>query len=68
MPKSESFARIKADVLAIARAIPPGRLTSFWAIGSHLDGAPRHVAYILATLTLDEAAVMSPEPSARPEL
>jgi methylated-DNA-protein-cysteine methyltransferase related protein len=56
MPKSAAFVRIKADVLAITRAIPAGRVTSFRAIGYHLDVVPRHVAYILATLTDAEQA------------
>ncbi len=48
---SPHFARIKADVLAIVAAIPAGRVTTFKAIGDHLDVMPRHVAYILATLS-----------------
>lgn len=56
MPKggSAAFARIKGDVLAIVRAVPPGKLVSFAAIGAHLDIVPRHAAYILATLDPDE--------------
>lgn len=47
---SPFYARIKGDVLAIARAIPEGRVATYAAIGAHLDVMPRHVAYILATL------------------
>ena len=54
MPKSPAYARIKGQVLAITAAIPVGRVTSFRAIGDYLDVVPRHVAYILATLTPEE--------------
>lgn len=56
MPKSAAFVRIKREVLAIAAAIPAGRVTSFRAVGLHLDVEPRHVAYILARLTHEEQA------------
>lgn len=56
MGGSPFFARIKADVLAIARAVPKGRVTSFGSIGAHLEVMPRHVAYILATLEPSEEA------------
>ncbi|GAB4205359.1 MAG: hypothetical protein OHK0022_31420 [Roseiflexaceae bacterium] len=56
MPRSPAFLRIKAAVLAVARVIPAGRVTSFRAVGLHLDVAPRHVAYLLATLTPEEQA------------
>ncbi|MEO1404563.1 MAG: MGMT family protein [Cyanobacteria bacterium J06635_1] len=51
MAKSPAFARIKQDVLQITKAIPAGRVTTFKAIGQHLDVMPRHVAYILTMLT-----------------
>jgi methylated-DNA-protein-cysteine methyltransferase-like protein len=55
---SPFFARIRADVLAITRAVPRGELVSFVDVGHHLDVVPRHVAYILANLgSADEAAV-----------
>ncbi|WP_169977273.1 MGMT family protein [Tautonia rosea] len=54
MPRSPAFMRIKNDVLAIVGSIPEGRVTTFAAIGRHLDVMARHVAYILATLTDDE--------------
>lgn len=58
MAKSPAFARIKADVLRIVAAIPPGRVATFRDIGAHLDVMPRHVAYILATLTPAEQAAI----------
>jgi methylated-DNA-protein-cysteine methyltransferase related protein len=51
MARSAAFTHIKTDVLTIVRGLPPGRITTFDAIGIHLDVQPRHVAYILATLT-----------------
>lgn len=54
MPKSKAFAGIKRDVLAIVATIPTGRVTTFKAIGAFMDVVPRHVAYILATLTDEE--------------
>lgn len=50
MPRSAAFARIKADILAIIRAVPEGSVVTFAAIGAHLDVMPRHAAYILAIL------------------
>jgi methylated-DNA-protein-cysteine methyltransferase related protein len=54
MPKSEAFIRIKADVLRIVSTIPHGKLTSFQALGYHLDVMPRHVAYMLSQLSPEE--------------
>jgi methylated-DNA-protein-cysteine methyltransferase related protein len=54
MPKSPAFIRIKAQVLQIVAAIPYAKLTTFRSIGEHLDVVPRHVAYILTMLTIDE--------------
>ena len=56
MPKSDAFIRIKADVLAVVRDIPRGRVCTYARIGRHLDVMARHVAYILATLADDERA------------
>lgn len=55
MAKSAAFARIKGEVLAIAAAIPRGRITTYKAIGETLEVMPRHVAYILTTLKAEEA-------------
>jgi methylated-DNA-protein-cysteine methyltransferase-like protein len=55
---SPFFARIKGDVLRIVATVPPGRVASFAGIGAHLDVMPRHVAYILATLSDIEAATL----------
>lgn len=50
MAGSPAYARIKADVLAIVSALPPGKVTTHTLIGARLKVMPRHVAYILATL------------------
>jgi methylated-DNA-protein-cysteine methyltransferase-like protein len=59
MAASPFFARIKADVLRIVAAVPGGRVVSFADVGAHLDVMPRHVAYILATLSDLEKATLS---------
>jgi methylated-DNA-protein-cysteine methyltransferase related protein len=51
---SPFFARIKRDCLAITAHIPSGKVTTFVCMGKYLDVPPRHVAYVLATLTEDE--------------
>ncbi|WP_270938139.1 MGMT family protein [Falsiroseomonas oryzae] len=55
---SPFFARIKGDVLLIVAAVPPGRVVTFADVGAHLDVMPRHVAYILATLSEIEKATL----------
>ena len=54
MARSRHFICIKSQVLAIARAVPRGKVTTFASIGAHLDVMPRHVAYILAQLAPHE--------------
>ncbi len=54
MPKSSAFIRIKTHVLQIVAAIPYAKLTTFRSVAEHLDVVPRHVAYILTMLTMDE--------------
>ncbi len=51
MAKSAAFARIKKEVLALVEAIPCGKISTYKAIGESLDVMPRHVAYILTTLS-----------------
>ncbi len=50
---SSAFARIQADVLRLAEAIPRGRITSTQQLGAVIDVPARHVAYIVSRL--DEA-------------
>jgi methylated-DNA-protein-cysteine methyltransferase-like protein len=56
MPQSSAFARIKSKVLAVATAIPDGRVTTYGAIGKHLGVTARQAAYVLARLTPEESA------------
>jgi methylated-DNA-protein-cysteine methyltransferase-like protein len=58
MPGSLAFARIRAEVLAAARAVPAGRVTTYSAIGDHLAVTARHVAFVLARLSPEEARVI----------
>ena len=53
---SLAFARIRAEVLAAACSVPAGRVTTYGAIGNHLQVTPRHVAFVLARLTEEESA------------
>jgi methylated-DNA-protein-cysteine methyltransferase-like protein len=55
MSPSPNYARIKAEILEVMRAVPPGRLVTFAEIGSFLDVMPRHVAYILSQLNTEES-------------
>jgi methylated-DNA-protein-cysteine methyltransferase related protein len=54
MPKSVAFIQIKVGVIEITANIPVARITTYDAIGEHLNVMPRHVAYILTTLSLEE--------------
>jgi methylated-DNA-protein-cysteine methyltransferase related protein len=58
MPKSSAFIQIKEAVLAIVTEVPVGNVTTYGAIGEHLNVMARHVAYILATLTDQERAAL----------
>jgi methylated-DNA-protein-cysteine methyltransferase related protein len=58
LAKSLFFLRIKEDVLAVVASIPKARITTFLAIGEHLDVMPRHIAYILTTLEDDKKAIL----------
>jgi methylated-DNA-protein-cysteine methyltransferase related protein len=48
--------RIKADVLAIVRRIPAGRVATHGQIGRHLAVIPRHIATVLITLDAADRA------------
>jgi methylated-DNA-protein-cysteine methyltransferase related protein len=54
MPKSTAFAQIKAGAIEITANIPVGRVTTYGAIGEHLNVMPRHVAYILTMQNPEE--------------
>ncbi len=57
-PRSSAFARIKADVLTIICAVPSGRIVTFGDIGAYMTVMPRHVAYILASLSAAELDIL----------
>jgi methylated-DNA-protein-cysteine methyltransferase related protein len=48
VPRSAAFARIHREVMAIVGKLPPGRITTYAAIGAFLDVVPRQVAFLLA--------------------
>jgi methylated-DNA-protein-cysteine methyltransferase-like protein len=48
-------ARFKPQVLAVVAAIPEGRVSTYGAIARHLRVTARQVAFILATLTVEES-------------
>jgi hypothetical protein len=60
MAGSPFFARIRRDVLAIARAVPEGQAVTYADIGHHLDVTPRHVGYFLKMLPDPEAEGIDP--------
>jgi alkylated DNA nucleotide flippase Atl1 len=49
MSKSEVFERSAAAVADLVEQIPPGRVTTYGAIGQALGIGPRYVARIMAT-------------------
>jgi methylated-DNA-protein-cysteine methyltransferase related protein len=55
MTTSTGAVRFKAKVLAVVGAIPEGRVTTYGAIGQHLHGTARQVAFVLARLTVEES-------------
>jgi methylated-DNA-protein-cysteine methyltransferase-like protein len=46
---------LKPRVVAVLAAIPEGRVTTYGTIAQHLHVTARQVAFILATLTVEEA-------------
>lgn len=54
MAGSAFFARIKAHVLEVTAAVPPGRVLCLTDLAAWLDVPPRHAAYILSQLTAEE--------------
>jgi methylated-DNA-protein-cysteine methyltransferase related protein len=54
MGKSAAFARIKNQVLTMTSHIPAGRVSTYRSLAEHIDVMPRHVAYILTMLSLEE--------------
>lgn len=55
-PKSQAFARIRAEVLRLVALIPEGKFTTYGSIAVHMNVVARHVAFALSSLTEEEAA------------
>lgn len=55
---STAFARIREEVIRVVACIPEGRFTTYRSIAGHLNLNPRHVAYFLARLSEEEAAIL----------
>jgi methylated-DNA-protein-cysteine methyltransferase related protein len=55
MVRSSRLARFKSRVLAVVAAIPEGRVTTYGTIARRLHVTARQVAFILATLTVEES-------------
>ena len=58
MAKSTAFTLIRAEVIRLVGLVPPGRFTTYGSIAVHMNCNPRHVAYVLARLTEEEAAAL----------
>lgn len=56
--KSIAFARIRAEVIRLVALIPPGKFTTYGSIAIHMNVAARHVASVLARLTVEESAAL----------
>jgi len=54
--KSKAFARIRAEVIRLVGLIPPGKFTTYGSIAIHMNVMARHVAWVMSSLTEQEAA------------
>lgn len=54
--KSQTFFRIRAEVLRLVALIPEGKFTTYGSIAIHMNLVARHVATVLARLTEEESA------------
>ena len=50
-PKSQAFARIRAEVIRLVGLIPPGKFTTYGSIAVHMNVVARHVAFVMSHLT-----------------
>ena len=55
-PKSQAFARIRAEVLRLVVLIPAGKFTTYGSLATHMNVTARHVAFVMSALTDDESA------------
>jgi alkylated DNA nucleotide flippase Atl1 len=65
MRRSPGFARIKARVVAVLAAIPEGRVTTYGTIARHVKATARQVAFVLATLTMEESHAAAVVPAVK---
>src|SRR3954469_23348087 len=54
-PKSQAFARIRAEVIRLVGLIPPGKFTTYGSIAIHMNVMARHVAFVMSRLTPQES-------------
>jgi methylated-DNA-protein-cysteine methyltransferase related protein len=54
MGNSAAFIRIKNQVLIMTSHIPAGYVSTYRSLGEHINVMPRHVAYILTMLSVEE--------------
>ena len=57
-PKSQAFARIRAEVVRLVGLIPEGKFTTYGSIATHMNVAPLHVSFVMRALTDDESAAL----------
>lgn len=57
-PKSQAFARIRAEVIRLVGLIPSGKFTTYGSIAIHMNVMARHVAFVMSRLTEEEAAAL----------
>jgi len=57
MAKSAAYSRMRKALLALVGQIPPGQVCELPALARALNIPPRHAAYIMSTLTPDEASL-----------
>jgi methylated-DNA-protein-cysteine methyltransferase related protein len=55
MAKSGGAGQFRPRVLEVLVAIPEGRVTTYGTIAAHLHVSARQVAFVLATLTVEES-------------
>ena len=57
-PKSKAFACIRAEVIRLVGLIPAGKFTTYGSIAIHMNVMARHVAFVMSSLTEEEAAAL----------
>lgn len=57
-PKSQAFARIRAEVIRLVGLIPPGKFTTYGSIAIHMNVMARHVAFVMSRLTPEESSTL----------